>query len=316
MQCITHTVEFARVAAIVVSMPPNHAKKYRTINIFAKHVGRFRVGNSPALETALAAPAIASSVAKTSANIITQRTAIRRCRVLHSCVWGNVSAIPSRPLAGVSCQKAVLSAKKPADGYARHRPACATYHRQRHHCIIGYVISYSFEKFGIDRGNAGLQNMGQTGAINPTSTQAPARIYIAILINTPASRACAAFSLRGSPRNMPPNAFVKDATAKPPISANPPMTGKQRRIQVMPPSFIKLVAPASTPQIYHQLTHKTIQRRQAGDRARTDQKRAARVRHPFQQPPQPIHLARACAVLNRTSSHKQKALKQRMIDNV
>ena len=58
---------------------------------------------------------------------------------------------------------------------------------------------------------------------SPTATQPAARTTIGNRMAGPASWACAAWSLRGSPRKTMPKALVKQAAASPPMSASAPI---------------------------------------------------------------------------------------------
>ena len=119
-------------------------------------------------------------------------------------------------------------------------------------------------------------------------------------------------SLRGSPRKTMPNALVKHATARPPMSARPAINASNGTA----------IASAGRNATFERtkenqkFAHETVQRRQTRNRDRADKKSRRRPRHPFQQPAELVNFTRSSAMHHRARAEEQQSLEQRMIEHV
>ena len=119
-------------------------------------------------------------------------------------------------------------------------------------------------------------------------------------------------AVRGGPSSTRPVTLTKQSTASAavaasaasasaPASPSPRCAGRrhvQQRLQG------------------HPLGGKAVQRRQAGDRERADEERAAGPRQPPQQPAEPVEPERACRALERAGAEEEQRLEHRVIQRV
>ena len=125
-------------------------------------------------------------------------------------------------------------------------------------------------------------------------------------------RACGARLARGGPSSTSPTTLTKQKTASAAVAASA-ASASAPAVPVADPAVGRDVQQRLQRQ---PLRGEAVQRRQAGDRHRADQERAARPRHPPQQPAEPVELERADRPLERAGAEEEQRLEDRVVERV
>ena len=118
--------------------------------------------------------------------------------------------------------------------------------------------------------------------------------------------------VRGGPSSTSPTTLTKQNTASAAVAASAASASAPAS-----PSPTSAVARDVQQRLQRQpLRGEAVQRRQAGDRHRADEERAARPRHPAQQPAEPVELERADRALERARAEEEQRLEDRVVERV
>ena len=109
-----------------------------------------------------------------------------------------------------------------------------------------------------------------------------------------------------------PNALVKHATARPPISARPAINASSGTATAPAVETAALERAEKN----QELADETVQRRQTRNRHRANEKSRRRPRHPFQQPAEVVNFMRSGAMHHRARAEEQQSLEQGVIEHV
>ena len=159
----------------------------------------------------------------------------------------------------------------------------------------------------------GRARAGRRPGSSPSTTHSAARSACGTSITAGASCASAALALRGSARKLIPNALTKHAAARAVVSASSaPPTGNRKwtsgSVEPRKPNKKRLKR--------QPLAREAVERRQAGNRHRADEKEQPGPRHPPQQAAELFDLPRAGGHHHAAGAEEEQSLEHRVIQHV